>query len=67
MFKYQITNLDSGADLGTYLADDESQALDVMAQEAGYTDYANAISAVGSSNLSVDLVQDSSDENKSSY
>ncbi len=40
--KYQITNTLSGAELGIYEADSEDAALDAMARDAGYADYAAA-------------------------
>lgn len=40
--KYQITNTLSGTDLGIYEADTEAAALDAMARDAGYADYAAA-------------------------
>lgn len=42
MTKYQIINTTSGADLGQYDADDEQQALEAMARDAGYESYAAA-------------------------
>jgi hypothetical protein len=39
MNKYQITNTISGVDLGIYEGNDCAEALDAMAQEAGYADY----------------------------
>ena len=38
---YQISNSVSGAVLGDYEAADEMAALDVMAKDAGYQDYAD--------------------------
>lgn len=38
---YSIMNTTSGEDLGGYEADDEQGALDAMAQDAGYEDYAH--------------------------
>ena len=40
--KYQIENVHSGVVLGDYEADSAAQALDKMAQDAGYKDYADA-------------------------
>jgi hypothetical protein len=39
-FMWQIINTISGADLGTYPGRTATEALDAMAQEAGYADYA---------------------------
>lgn len=41
MPRYQITNTASGAYLGEYEADSEDAALDAMARDAGYADYAS--------------------------
>lgn len=46
MTTYKITNRISGADLGEYEADTEDHALDLMAQEAGYDDYADLLDRV---------------------
>ncbi len=39
---YSIGNTISGADLGAYEGATEAEALDAMARDAGYTDYAEA-------------------------
>ena len=39
MNTYQITNLTSGLDLGTYRAETPRLAIDVMARHAGYADF----------------------------
>ncbi|MFN9086731.1 MAG: hypothetical protein ACK5W7_04305 [Gemmatimonadaceae bacterium] len=40
--RFQIENTASGEILGQYHAETEAQALDLMAQDAGYRDYAEA-------------------------
>ena len=40
MGKYQITNTISGVELGVYEGATEAEALDAMARDAGYSDYA---------------------------
>ena len=45
---FKITNKISGHVLGLYAATTESQALDIMAQDAGYTDYAECCQVTGS-------------------
>jgi hypothetical protein len=40
--KYQIENTHSGVVLGTYDADTPAQALDMLAQDAGYKDDSEA-------------------------
>lgn len=44
--KYMIENRESGAMLGTYEAETEDQALDKMAQDAGYKDYSDLLDNV---------------------
>lgn len=43
MPKYNISNLHTSADLGTYDARDADDALDVMSREAGYSDFRNYV------------------------
>lgn len=42
MSKFSIENSVSGASLGVYEGDTEAEALDAMARDAGYVDYAAA-------------------------
>ena len=42
MTSYHITNTRSGNYFGIYEASSEAEALDVMARDAGYKDYADA-------------------------
>ena len=42
MTRYNISNTLSGVNLGAYEADSEAAALDAMARDAGYADYAEA-------------------------
>lgn len=44
--KYEISNTISGASLGVYDAASEAEALDAMAREAGYQDYASLCEVV---------------------
>jgi len=47
--KFQIQNTTSGAVLGVYEAETVQEALDAMARDAGYADYAeaNAVAPAG--------------------
>ncbi len=45
--RYQLTNKNSGLDLGIYEAANEAAALDAMAVDAGYKDFAESCKAVG--------------------
>ena len=42
MTDYEISNKHSGMFLGVYEAEDEADALDVLARDAGYRDYEDA-------------------------
>lgn len=42
MKTFRIENIRSGLVLGDYAADDEAGALDAMAKDAGYADFASA-------------------------
>lgn len=48
MTRYNISNTLSGVSLGTYEADSQSAALDAMARDAGYANYAEANEVVPS-------------------
>jgi len=47
MATFTITNKVSGADLGTYTASSAAEALDLMAQDAGYESQAAALAVTG--------------------
>ena len=42
MALYEIFNIISGTSLGEYIAENPSDALDAMARDAGYKNYADA-------------------------
>ena len=42
MENFEISNATSGAVLGVYHAENEAAALDMMARDAGYSDYTDA-------------------------
>ena len=50
MAKFQIGNTASDVILGVYEADDKQGALDAMARDAGYRDYAHADEIAPSNN-----------------
>jgi hypothetical protein len=47
MTPYRITSRTSGPDLGIYYARSEADALDVLARDAGYQDFATACAVTG--------------------
>ncbi|MDK8188153.1 MULTISPECIES: hypothetical protein [Sphingomonas] len=47
MTTYTITNIASGIVLGQYEAATEAEALDLMARDAGYADYASVPEEIG--------------------
>jgi hypothetical protein len=51
MALFHITNCTSGLDMGTYEADTFRESLDVMAYDAGYSDYADARAAPSARSL----------------
>jgi len=54
---YRITNNSSGVDLGLYIAGSEADALEAMAREAGYRDYATACEAATLDGIRVEEVK----------
>lgn len=56
MMRYQITNPRTGVELGTYEAESKQEALDMMAEDAGYSSYAAASDVTGEYDLSVEVV-----------
>ena len=53
MKKYQIENTESGVVMGVYEAETKEEALDKLAQDAGYQDAADATAQVGAAPLKV--------------
>lgn len=53
---YKIYNRTIGLDLGVFEAADEMAALDALAREAGYRDYAEACEVAPSDDLQVEEV-----------
>jgi hypothetical protein len=53
MNAYTISNKTSGIDLGTYQGATPADALDAMARDAGYADYAAACEVAGDDGLLV--------------
>jgi hypothetical protein len=51
MTRFIIINEVSGAELGIYKADSRQEALDLMAQDAGYPSYQDCLAAVPSSGI----------------
>lgn len=47
MKSYQITQTVNGLVIGTYIGEDEAQALDAMAQDQGYADYDALLNVTG--------------------
>lgn len=45
--QYNIYNMDTGEDLGTYRASSETEALDAMARDWGFADYDEAAATSG--------------------
>ncbi len=52
---YTITNIVSGTNLGTYVADSEADALNAMARDAGYADYRTACEVAPTLNGEVEV------------
>lgn len=56
MTRYRISNPASGVTLGEYDAESERAALDALARDAGYRDYAAACEVTGDDPDDPDLV-----------
>jgi hypothetical protein len=55
MPKFEISNIVSAVTLGIYEGADESEALDAMARDAGYSDYRNLCSITDPDDLDAEL------------
>ena len=67
MDTYRIQNTISGADLGIYEAADEDGALDAMARDAGYADYAAACDEVPVADGEIDVTEIDAEMTISTY
>lgn len=56
MPRYEISSGITSQSLGVYEAEDEQGALDAMARDAGYQDYADATRQVGDGDLIVEEI-----------
>ena len=57
--KFRIYNRTSGQELGTYDGDTETDALDAMARDAGYRDFADACDTVGGDGVVAEKLDES--------
>jgi hypothetical protein len=61
MTKYQIAVKTSGVDLGVYDGADEDEAVEAMARDAGYRDYAAMCSIADPEDLEAEIERQRSD------
>ena len=57
MTRYRISNRNSGIVLGIYAGETVAAALDAMARDAGYRDYAAALDVAPGDGLTLEEVQ----------